>query len=46
MVREIRVHDDDEVAGCELQAVDVGRSEAEFAAAGVEFYFGGPVGFD
>ena len=46
MVREIRVHDDDEVARCELQAVDVGGAEAEFARARVEFYFGGAVGFD
>lgn len=33
MVGEIRVHDDDKVAGCKLQAVDVGGAEAEFASA-------------
>lgn len=36
MVREIGVHDDDEVAGCELQTVDVGCAEAELPGAGVE----------
>lgn len=46
MVREIRVHDDDEVSGRELQAVDVGCSEAEFAGAGFEKDAGGAVGFD
>lgn len=33
MVREIRVHDDDEVARCELQAVHVGGAEPQFAGA-------------
>jgi hypothetical protein len=33
VVREIRVHDDDIVSGRELQAVDVGGSEAEFTGA-------------
>jgi hypothetical protein len=34
-MREVGVHDDDEVAGRELQAVDVGRAEAEFAGSRV-----------
>ena len=46
MVREVSVHDDDEVAGRVLQAVDVGCAEAEFAGARVEFYAVGAVGFD
>jgi hypothetical protein len=32
-VREVRVHDDHEVARRELQPVDVGRAEAELAGA-------------
>lgn len=36
MVAEVRVHDDDVVACCELKAVDVRRSQAEFARSGVE----------
>ena len=36
MVREVGVHDDDEVAGCVLQAVDVGGSESEFTSAGAD----------
>jgi hypothetical protein len=36
VVREVGVHDDDEVAGGELQAVDVGSAEAELAGAGLE----------
>jgi hypothetical protein len=46
MVREVGVHDDDEVAAGVLQAVDVGGAEAEFAGARVEFYAVGAVGFD
>lgn len=33
MVREVGVHDDDEVARREFQAVDVGGAEAQFARA-------------
>lgn len=33
MVAEVGVHDDDEVARCELEAVDVGGAEAELACA-------------
>ena len=33
---EVSVHDDDKGAGAELQAVDVGGAEAEFAGAGLE----------
>jgi hypothetical protein len=33
VVREVGVHDDHEVAGCELQAVDVGGPETELASA-------------
>jgi hypothetical protein len=36
VVREVGVHDDDEVAGCELQAVDVRCAEAELAGARLE----------
>ena len=36
VVREVGVHDDDEVAGGELQAVHVGRAEAELAGARLE----------
>ena len=46
MVREIGVHDDDEVARRVLQAVDVGGTEPEFAGACVEFDAVGAVGFD
>jgi hypothetical protein len=35
-VREVGVHNDDEVAGDELQAVDVGGAEAELAGARLE----------
>jgi hypothetical protein len=42
---EIRVHDDDEVARCELQAVDVGGSEAEFTSACADLDAGGCVDF-
>lgn len=38
MVREIGVHDDDEVTGCELQAVDVGCAKTELAGAGVKVH--------
>lgn len=46
MVRKVGVHDDDEVARGELQAVHVGRAEAELAAAGVQFDAVRAVGFD
>jgi hypothetical protein len=36
VVRKVGVHDDDEVAGRELQAVHVGRPEAELAGAGLQ----------
>lgn len=36
MVAEVGVHDDDEVARGELQAVHVGGSETEFAGAWLE----------
>ena len=36
MVAEVGVHDDDVVACCELKAMDVRRSQAEFARSGVE----------
>ena len=45
MVREVGVHDDDEVARCELQAVHVGGAEAEFAGARFEDDAGGRVEF-
>lgn len=45
MVGEVGVHDDDKVAGDELQAVDVGRSEAKLAGSGLEDDVGG-VGLD
>jgi hypothetical protein len=41
VVREVGVHDDDKVAGDELETVDVGCSEAEFASAGLEENVGG-----
>jgi hypothetical protein len=44
-VAEVGVHDDDKVAGDELQAVDVGRSEAQLAGARLEDDVGG-VGLD
>jgi hypothetical protein len=44
VVREVGVHDDDEVAGRELQAVDVRCAEAELAGARLEEDVGG-VGF-
>ena len=37
MVAEVGVHDDHVVAGCVLQAVHVGRSQAQFAGARVQF---------
>ena len=37
MVAEVGVHDDNIVAGRELQAVNVGRSETEFASSGLQF---------
>lgn len=36
VVRKVGVHDDDEVAGHELEAVDVGGAETEFAGSGFE----------
>lgn len=36
MVAEVGIHDDDVVAGRELEAVDVGRSQTEFACSGVQ----------
>lgn len=45
MVAEIRVHDDHVVSGCELQAVDVGGAEAEFASARADLDALGGVGF-
>lgn len=45
VVTEVGVHDDDEVAGDELQAVNVGGSEAELAGARLELDVGG-VGLD
>jgi len=44
VVGEVGVHDDDEVAGGELQAVDVGGAEAELAGARLEEDAGGAVG--
>lgn len=40
VVGEVGVHNDDEVAGDELEAVDVGRSETELASAGLELDVG------
>jgi hypothetical protein len=37
VVAEVGVHDDDIVACRELQAVDVGRAETEFACSRVQF---------
>ena len=45
-MREVGVHDDDEVSRGILQAVNVCGAEAEFAGAGVELYSVGAVGFD
>jgi len=45
VVGEVGVHDDDEVARRELQAVDVGGAEAEFAGACAQLDFGAAVGF-
>lgn len=36
MVAEVGVHDDDEVAGDELQAVDVGSSETQLSGTSLE----------
>jgi len=33
VVREVGIHDDDEVAGNELQAMHIGSTEAELASA-------------
>ena len=43
---EVGVHDDDIVAGRELQAVDIGRSETEFACSRVQFDMLGADGGD
>lgn len=45
-MREIRIHDDDEVTGRELHAVHVRGSQSEFAGAGFEDDVVGAVGFD
>jgi hypothetical protein len=45
MVREIRVHDDDKVARCELQAMDVGGAETQFAGARADLDTCAAVGF-
>lgn len=45
VVAEIGVHDDDEVPGRELQTVDVGSAETEFAGACAELDSAGGVGF-
>lgn len=44
-MREVGVHDDDIVARCELQAVDVGGSESELAGARADLDLGRCVGF-
>ena len=36
VVGEVGVHDDDEGAGSELQAVDVGGAQAQLSGAGLE----------
>lgn len=41
VVGEVGVHDDNEVAGDELETVDIGCSETEFASAGLEENVGG-----
>jgi len=41
VVGEVGVHDDDKVAGDELETVDVGCSKTEFASAGLEDNVGG-----
>ena len=33
MMREVRIHDDDEAAGCGLEPVHISCTEAEFAFA-------------
>jgi hypothetical protein len=45
-MREIGVHDDDEVSGRELEPVDVGRTETELAGSCVQFDVRGAVGLD
>jgi hypothetical protein len=45
MVREVRVHDDDKIAGCVLHAVDVGGAKAEFTGSRLEDYVGCGVEF-
>ena len=42
-MREVGVHDDDEVARRELQAVGVGRAKAEFGTARPDLDAGGAV---
>ena len=46
MVREISVHDDHEVAGDELEPVDVAGAETELAGARAELDMVGAVGGD
>lgn len=46
MVAEVGVHNDDIVAGRELQAVDIGRSETEFTCSRVQFDMLGADGGD
>ena len=43
VVREVGVHDDDEVARRELQSVDVGRPKAKFRSARPDLDAGGAV---
>jgi hypothetical protein len=45
VVGEVGVHDDDKVSGRELQAVDVGGAQAEFAGARADLDALGGVGF-
>lgn len=46
MVREVGVHDNDKVSGCELHSMDVRGSKAELAGARFEDDVVGSVGFD
>ena len=43
MVREVGIHDDDEVAARIFKAVDVGGAETKFAGSGLEDDAGGGV---
>jgi hypothetical protein len=42
---EVGVHDDDEVSGCELETMDVGRTETKFSGASAELDALGGVDF-